>query len=91
MLQQKMLNVISDVNKTVCESGDMLKALKKFRGELLALYSKIQALTANASGNQTALDTINNTVNKMEEYSKKSSEKVGFTYVKLAELATLKQ
>jgi len=65
------------------------KALSKLRAELLKLYFKTQELTGKAKDNSAVIGSIEKSVEKLEEYSRKSCEAAGFTYVNLAELAKL--
>jgi hypothetical protein len=56
---------------------------------LLRLFAKTQTLTAKASDNPAVIKSIEQCVDKLEEFSRKSCEAAGFTYVNLAELAKL--
>jgi len=70
-------------------AADKPKAVSKLRKELLRLFSKTQALTVKAGENVTVVSSIEQCVVKLEEFSRKSCEAAGFTYVNLAELAKL--
>jgi uncharacterized coiled-coil DUF342 family protein len=72
------------------EANDKQKAINKLRKELLRLYSKTQALTVKASENPAVISSIEQCVDKLEDFSRKSCEATGFTYVNLAELAKYK-
>jgi MoxR-like ATPase len=72
------------------EANDKQKAINKLRKELLRLYSKTQALKVKASENPAVVSSIEQCVDKLEDFSRKSCEATGFTYVNLAELAKYK-
>jgi ParB-like chromosome segregation protein Spo0J len=65
------------------------KALSKLRNELLRLFAKMQELTVKASDNPVILKSIQECAAKLDEFNRKSCNSAGFTYVNLAELATL--
>jgi uncharacterized coiled-coil DUF342 family protein len=70
-------------------ADDKPKAVSKLRKELLRLFAKTQALSVKASDNPDVIKSIGQCVDKLEEFSRKSCQAAGFTYVNLAELAKL--
>jgi len=65
------------------------KALSKLRNELLRLFAKTLELTAKANDSDAVKKSIAKCVAKLEDFNRNSCNATGFTYVNLAELATL--
>jgi len=88
---------LEDITADALESYDQFeaadsksKAIGKLRSELLRLFAKTQELTAKASDNPVTIKSIEECTAKLDELNSKSCQITGFTYVNLAELATLK-
>lgn len=81
--------VMEEFENAVANGVDDKKALRKFREEMLRVYGMYTDLERKTQADSEKAIT-NALLEDLEKDNRKTSEQVGFTYIPLAELATMK-